>query len=254
MLKLTHVTGGYAGYPVIFDINFEIKPGQLVGLIGLNGAGKSTTLKHIIGLLTPQKGTIELNHQTLSQAADEYKQQLAYIPESPVLYRELTLKDHIDLTIKAYHLDEKTAWQKAKQLLGDLRLADKLDWFPINFSKGMKQKVMIVCAFITNAKLIIVDEPFLGLDPLAINVLLKLIQTHTNQGGSVLMSTHVLLTAEKYCDSFVVLNHGRIKAVGDMVALRKQAKQNDASLDELYRYFCQPSDGVGGVCDETNYR
>lgn len=123
------------------------------------------------------KGSIALNGVTLAQDPQSYKSQIAYIPETPILYEELTLKEHLEMTMLAYGLDQEQAWQRAHDLLKTFRLANKLDWFPANFSKGMKQKVMIVCAFITNAKLFIIDEPFLGLDPLAVHDLLALIAT-----------------------------------------------------------------------------
>lgn len=106
-LKIENLTGGYTGVPVIKNINLEIKPGQALGLIGLNGAGKSTTIKHVLGLLRPQKGKIVLNDVVLTQQPTKFKRQVAYIPETPVLYPELTLKEHIELTMLSYNLDEK---------------------------------------------------------------------------------------------------------------------------------------------------
>lgn len=233
-LEVKNLVGGYSQIPVLKDISFEVKPGNVVGLIGLNGAGKSTTINHIIGLLTPQKGSIKLNGVTLREDSQAYKSHLAYIPETPILYEELTLKEHIELSIMAYGLDNNRAWKKANELLKIFRLDNKLDWFPANFSKGMKQKVMIVCAFLTESDFYVIDEPFLGLDPLAINDLLKLIVSEKERGASVLMSTHVLATAEKYCDWFILLNKGEIKTQGTMVELRQAYNKPDASLDEIY--------------------
>lgn len=233
-LKIEHLVGGYSQIPVLKDISFEVNEGELVGLIGLNGAGKSTTINHVIGLMTPQKGKITINGKTVYEDSDAYKKQMAYIPEMPVLYPELTLKEHIDLTIMAYRLDKEQAWKRANELLETFRLANKLDWFPNNFSKGMKQKVMIVCAFLTDAKLYIIDEPFLGLDPLATDDLLKLIDERKSHGAAVLMSTHVLDTAEKYCDRFVLLHDGKIQNQGNLAELRAQNPTLGKSLTEIY--------------------
>ena len=175
-LEVEHLTGGYSQLPVLKDVSFNVQSGELVGLIGLNGAGKSTTINHVIGLLRPFSGSIILNGQNLQENAAAYKRQIAYVPETPILYDELTLKEHLELTMLAYGLDRDLTWQKAHQLLKIFRLDNKLDWFPANFSKGMKQKVMIVSAFMTDAKLFIVDEPFYGLDPLAVHDLLNLIE------------------------------------------------------------------------------
>ncbi len=106
-LEVTDLVGGYSQIPVLKQVSFTVAKGQLVGLIGLNGAGKSTTINHIIGLLRPQKGSIKINGVSLSKDSKRYKQSIAYVPESPILYEELTLKEHIDLTIMAYNLDEK---------------------------------------------------------------------------------------------------------------------------------------------------
>lgn len=233
-LIVKNLTGGYSQIPVLKNISFNIPDQTIVGLIGLNGAGKSTTIKHIIGLLKPQKGSITLNGITFAQNQQKYLQQIAYVPERPVLYPELTLREHIELTIMAYNLDYDTTWQTANKLLQRFRLANKLAWFPTEFSKGMQQKVMIVCAFITNAKLFIIDEPFTGLDPLAIHDLLAIVAAKKAAGASILMSTHILATAQQYADEFVLLNHGQIQATGNLVALQQQFAMPNASLDDIY--------------------
>lgn len=238
-LNVSHLTGGYSQIPVLKDLSFAVESGELVGLIGLNGAGKSTTINHIIGLLQPQKGQITVDGVKLQDDPEKYKQQIAYIPETPVLYQELTLKEHIELTIMAYQLDEKQAWARAHKMLKMFRLDNKLDWFPANFSKGMKQKVMIACAFLTDAKLFIIDEPFLGLDPLAVKNLLDLISERKQQGAAVLMSTHVLGTAQEYCDRFVMINHGQLQASGTLAELRDTAKLKDGNLTDIYLAITQ---------------
>ncbi len=188
-LTLEHVTGGYGNLQVLKDLNFTVADGSIVGLIGLNGAGKSTTIKHIIGLLTPQQGKITIDDKTLAEDPDGYRQAIAYVPETPVLYAKLTLREHLELTMMAYALDKDAAWAKANEMLKKFRLDNKLDWFPAKFSKGMKQKVMIVAAFMTNAKLYIIDEPFTGLDPLAVHDLLDLVQAKKS-GGRVCADVH----------------------------------------------------------------
>lgn len=233
-LEINKLTGGYAHVAVLKDVSFTAKDGQITGLIGLNGAGKSTTIKHIIGLLTPQKGQITVNDLTLQQNKDDYRKQIAYVPETPVLYPELTLKEHLELTILAYDLDEAKTMAKAHELLKRFRLDNKLDWFPSNFSKGMKQKVMIVCAFMTDAKLFIIDEPFTGLDPLAIHDLLDIVEEKKAAGAAILMSTHILATAQQYADRFVLLNDGQVQATGTLDELKEIFHMSDADLDDIY--------------------
>jgi ABC-2 type transport system ATP-binding protein len=206
----------------------------MIGLIGLNGAGKSTTIKNIIGLLTPQKGTIKVDELTLQQDPENYRKKIGYIPETPSLYEELTLREHIEVTAMAYGIPKEEAMQRAESLLKTFRLENRLDWFPVNFSKGMKQKVMVLCAFLIQPSLYIIDEPFLGLDPLAINALLELMVTMKEQGAAILMSTHILATAEKYCDRFVVLHEGEVRALGTLQELQQEFNLPGSSLDEIY--------------------
>lgn len=233
-LEINQLTGGYAHVPVLQEVSFTVPNQQVVGLIGLNGAGKSTTIKHIIGLLTPQKGTITLNGVTLQSNPDQYRQSMAYVPETPVLYPELTLREHLELTMMAYDLDFEKTWAKAMVLLKKFRLDNKLDWFPVHFSKGMRQKVMIVNAFMTDADLFIIDEPFTGLDPLAIHDLLNIIADKKAAGAAILMSTHILATAQQYADSFVLLNQGKVRTTGTLEELKAEFNMADANLDDIY--------------------
>ncbi len=234
MLKIENLTGGYVNIPVLKNISFEVNDGELVGLIGLNGAGKSTTINEIIGLLTPYQGQITLDGLTLANNQADYRKKIGFIPETPSLYEELTLREHLETVAMAYNLEFEAAMARANGLLKLFRLSDKLDWFPINFSKGMKQKVMIICAFMVNPSLFIVDEPFLGLDPLAISDLTDLLAQEKAKGKAILMSTHVLDAAEKMCDRFVILHHGQVRAVGNLAELREAFGQEDASLNDIY--------------------
>lgn len=233
-LQLEHITAGYGNLPVLKDLSFTLAPGQMLGLIGLNGAGKSTTIKNIIGLLRPMQGTITLDGLTLAKNPDDYRKKIGYIPEAPILYEELTLKEHLEVTAMAYDIPLDVAMTRAEALLKTFRLEERLDWFPANFSKGMKQKVMVVCAFMIEPSLLIIDEPFLGLDPLAIHALLELMNEQKQKGTAILMSTHILATAEKYCDGFLVLHDGALRASGSLTELRQAFGMEDASLDDLY--------------------
>lgn len=234
MLTIENVTGGYVNIPVLKNVSFEVAKGELVGLIGLNGAGKSTTINEIIGLLQPYEGRIAIDGISLLENPEGYRKKIGFIPETPSLYEELTLREHIDTVILAYDLKKEVAWIEAKRLLELFRLSDKLDWFPSNFSKGMKQKVMIICAFLVNPSLLIVDEPFLGLDPVAISDLTALLEEKKSQGTAILMSTHVLDSAEKMCDRFVILHKGMVRAMGTLTELREKFAQPSASLVDIY--------------------
>ena len=234
LLQLTDVTGGYTRKPVIKDLTFSIEKGELVGLIGLNGAGKSTTIKHIIGTLLAHSGEIRLNGVTLEEDINLYRSSFSYIPETPVLYDELTLAEHLELTAMAYGIDKQTLKERSEKLLKEFRMEKRLNWFPSHFSKGMRQKVMIMCAFLVNPQLFIIDEPFVGLDPLGIQSLLNQMDEKKKEGASILMSTHILSTAEKYCDRIILLHEGQVRTQGTMDDLRKAFQMPNATLDDIY--------------------
>lgn len=234
LLSVKDLTGGYTKKPVLKNISFDVNQNEIVGLIGLNGAGKSTTIKHIIGLMEPHKGRIEINGRTFFDHSEEYRKQFSFIPETPILYEELTLFEHLQLTAMAYGLDEKTFENRLQPLLKEFRMEKRLKWFPAHFSKGMKQKVMIMCAFLVQPSLYIIDEPFVGLDPLAIHSLLELMNKAKQSGSGILMSTHILATAERYCDSFIILHEGEIRAKGTLKELQHQFGMTGATLDDIY--------------------
>ena len=240
-VKVEHLTGGYGKKPVIKDLNFELEKGEIVGLIGLNGAGKSTTIKHMLGLINPMEGKLSISNIKINEDIENYRRKLSYIPESPVIYDELTLEEHIEMTAMAYQLSREEAMRRAKPLLKVFRLENELKEFPSHFSKGMKQKVMIICAFIVDPELYIIDEPFLGLDPLGIQSMLDLMVEKRNENRTVLMSTHILATAERYCDRFIILDKGEIVAFGNLDELREQTGLKDKTLDDIYIHVTQGS-------------
>lgn len=234
LLEVKDLTGGYTKNPVLKNVSFSVGKGQLIGLIGLNGAGKSTTIKHIIGLMEERSGTVTINGITLKENTEQYRRQFSYIPETPVLYEELTLEEHLQLTAMAYGLQKETYEERIGPLLKEFRLDKKLKWFPAHFSKGMKQKVMILCAFLVEPMLYIIDEPFLGLDPLGIQSLLELMNRKKEQGAGILMSTHILATAERFCDGFIMMHNGEVRAKGSLADLREEFGMKGAGLDDIY--------------------
>lgn len=235
VLSVDHLKGGYSRRrPVLHDVSFMMNAGELVGLIGLNGAGKSTTIKHILGLIEPIGGEIRVHGQTIKEDRLAYRQHLAYVPELPELYEQLTLEEHLQLTAMAYRLDRKEYEERSGRLMKLFHMEGKRHWFPSRFSKGMRQKVMIMCAFLTRPDLYIVDEPFVGLDPIGIQSLLNLMEEMKRQGAAILMSTHILSTAEQYCDRFIILHEGRIAIQGTLAEIKQRYGRNGASLQDIY--------------------
>jgi ABC-2 type transport system ATP-binding protein len=243
ILQVEGLTGGYSlKRPVLHELAFEVKPGEIVGLIGLNGAGKSTTMKHILGLLQPHHGTIRIKGKTLGEARASYRSAYAYVPENPLLYEEMTVEEHVRFAAMAYGLDERTFASRLAAVSAEFQMTDKLNRLPGHLSKGMRQKIMIMSVFLVQPELYLIDEPFLGLDPLGIRSLLELMVERKRAGAGILLCSHILSTIEKYCDKFVLLHEGRVRVFGDMEALRLEAGMEGASLDDVFYRLVQ-----GGV-------
>lgn len=235
ILQVEQLTGGYSiGKPVLHDVTFEVKQGEMVGLIGLNGAGKSTTMKHILGLLQPHQGRVRLDGKTLDEAPERYRGSLAYVPESPILYEELTVQEHLELSAMAYGVERDDYAERAQMLLDLFQMRDKREYFSKHLSKGMRQKVMIMSAFLVHLPLYVIDEPFLGLDPLGIRSLLDFMVETKTSGSSILLSSHILSTIETYCDRFIVLHDGRIIAQGTLDDIRAAAGSDRLTLEECF--------------------
>ncbi|WP_375373951.1 ABC transporter ATP-binding protein [Paenibacillus sp. S150] len=217
---------GYeAGDKRITNISFQVRRGQLLGLIGPNGAGKSTTIKTLLGLLKHARAQVKLGGESKSYA---------YVPEQPVFYEDLTLWEHLDLAAAAYGLSYDTFEATAEELLLQFGMEHVRNDLPAGFSKGMKQKMMLMLGFLVQPDVYIVDEPFIGLDPRATKDFLRLLEAERRRGAGVLMSTHVLDTAEKICDSFVLISGGRMTAAGTLEDIRAQAGLPEGSLFDCF--------------------
>ncbi|MBB3113663.1 ABC-2 type transport system ATP-binding protein [Paenibacillus phyllosphaerae] len=237
VLDVQRVTGGYSPRkPVLHELSFTLAPGEMIGLIGLNGAGKSTAIKHILGLMQPHTGEIRIQGTTLAEDPERYRSALAYVPETPLLFDELTVEEHLRLTGMAYGVDQARYEQLATDLLGEFYMKPKRGAFAAHLSKGMRQKVMIMNALLARPPLYIIDEPFLGLDPLGIRSLLDKLVEVKREGAAIFMSSHILSTVETYCDRFIVLHHGRMIAYGTLAEVCAAAgfREGEGSLEEAF--------------------
>lgn len=213
------------GDPTIRNISFQVHAGELVGLIGPNGAGKSTTIKSILGIMREVKGAIRIGDGTGTYA---------YVPEQPVLYDSMTLWEHLELAAAAHELPEAEFRERAEELLGIFQLTEVKHHLPTSFSKGMQQKLMLIIAFLLKPSLYIVDEPFVGLDPRATRRFLRMLEEERKRGAGVLMSTHVLDTAERVCDSFVLIHQGCIVASGTLDQVRGTSGLPEGTLFDCF--------------------
>ena len=240
VLQITGLSGGYSlNKPVLHDIGLQVRPGEMVGLIGLNGAGKSTTMKHILGLMSPHKGEITVQGKTRSSDPESYHSALSFVPESPLLYEELTVREHVEFTARAYGVERSDYESRTGQLAALFNMEDKMDTLSSHLSKGMKQKVMIMCAFVARPALYVIDEPFLGLDPLGIRSLLDFMLDLKKSGASILLSSHILSTIENYCDRFIVLHRGMVIAEGTLAEMTAKAGLQGLNLEQLFYELVQ---------------
>lgn len=226
MLEVNIRSAGYEiGEKTIHDIAFSIEKGELVALIGANGAGKSTTIKTMLGLLVNVNGEISFGAK---------KNPYAYVPEHPTYYDYLTLWEHIELLMVARG-NEVGSWErKAEELLHLFRMDKYKHEYLSKFSKGMKQKSMLILAFLTEADFYIIDEPFIGLDPVATKEFLSYLYKEKERGAGILLCTHVLDTAERICERFLLISQGTLVADGHLDAIQTLAEMPGSSLLDCF--------------------
>ncbi|MCC2376927.1 ABC transporter ATP-binding protein [Bacillus wiedmannii] len=226
MLEVNIRSAGYdLGEKTIHDIDFSIEKGELVALIGANGAGKSTTIKTMLGLLVNMNGEISFG---------EKKNPYAYVPEHPTYYDYLTLWEHIELLMAARE-NKVGSWEKkAKELLHMFRMDKHKHEYLSKFSKGMKQKSMLILAFLIEPDFYIIDEPFIGLDPVATKEFLSYLYKEKERGAGILLCTHVLDTAERICERFLLISKGTLVADGHLEAIQTLAEMPGSSLLDCF--------------------
>ncbi|MDQ0231209.1 ABC transporter ATP-binding protein [Metabacillus malikii] len=227
-MEILNVSIEEAGYEdkksVIKEVNFSLQPGELIGIIGPNGAGKSTTIKTLLGVIEYVKGDIQ------KQKLSTY----AYIPERPIFYDHLTLWEHLDLLAAINEIDDETLEKMGTHYLEIFKMDKVKHDMPATFSKGMQQKAMIIQALLLKPDYYIVDEPFIGLDPSAIKKFISLMEEEKQRGAGILMSTHVLDTAEKICDRFLLISNGTIFAQGTLNDIQAKSGLHDGSLLDCF--------------------
>lgn len=229
MLKIEGLTKRYGEKVAVNNLSLEIKAGEICAFIGHNGAGKTTTLKACIGILSFDEGRISVDGISVTEDPIAVKQMTAYIPDNPDLYDFLTGIKYLNFVADVYGVDTETRNIKIKELSERLGLAPDLAERVGAYSHGMKQKLALIAAFLHSPKLIIMDEPFVGLDPKASFTLKEMMREHCDNGGSIFFSTHVLDVAEKICDKVAIIKSGDLVVTGSMEEVK-----GDDSLEEVF--------------------
>ena len=237
LLDVRSLSKRYRKFDALSDLSFSVSSGEIVGLLGPNGAGKTTSLRCIAGIVRPTSGSIFVNGSDLLAGGDaerEAKRRVAFVPEQPNPYELLTVWEHLKFVALAYETMESFD-ERAANLLVRFDLAVKRDALVGTLSKGMRQKLTIACAFIRHASVFLFDEPLIGLDPKGARELREQLLAAREAGAAILVSTHMLDTAQTLCDRIVILRHGRMVAEGTLDALRERARATGfASLEEVF--------------------
>jgi len=229
MLKIDHLTKLYGDKKAVDDLTLHILPGEIYGFIGHNGAGKTTTLKSVVGILPFDKGEITIDGISVKQNPLVCKKLLAYIPDNPDLYDYMTGMKYLNFIADIFEIPTELRKERIEKYAALFELTGDLNSSIASYSHGMKQKLAIISAWLHAPRLILMDEPFVGLDPKASHTLKGMMKEHCENGGAIFFSTHVLEVAEKLCDKIAIIKGGSLIKAGTMEEVK-----GDESLEEVF--------------------
>jgi ABC-2 type transport system ATP-binding protein len=234
VLVVEHLGKKFGNFKAVDDISLGVGRGEIFGFLGPNGAGKTTTIKMIAGLLKPDAGRILINNRDLAIQPSSCKQDTGYIPDRPYLFEKLTGHEFLQFIASLYSLAPETF---ARNTAHYLKLFDLLDWqhhLIESYSHGMRQKLIISSVLILDPPLIVVDEPMVGLDPKSARIVKELFKSHAARGTAIFLSTHSLEIAEELCDRIGIILNGRLRAIGGINDLQREAQKEHSDLEEIF--------------------
>ena len=234
MIELKDLTKRYSDIMAVDNINLFIPKGEIFGFIGPNGAGKTTTINMLGGILAPTSGTVAICGIDMEENPEKAKSKIGFIPDRPYLYEKLTGMEFLRFTADLYGVEEDAFLRKAREKLEMFSLTDWSDELIESYSHGMKQRLVMAAALLHDPEVIIVDEPMVGLDPVAINLVKNLFQRLAKQGVTVFMSTHTLKVAEDVCDRIGIIHKGSLIALGTTEDLKRDAHAAEADLEQVF--------------------
>jgi ABC-2 type transport system ATP-binding protein len=240
MLEARLLTKRYAGIPVVDHVSFSIEPGEILGYVGPNGAGKSTTVKMLTGLIEPTSGHIHFHGREVRDDLKAYQRRIGYVPEEPHLYPHLSGREYLQLAGRLHGLPRRTLEPKMDELIRLFGLWEDRHSPLAAYSKGMRQKILISAALLHDPDLLILDEPFSGLDVNTAMVLRSLLYALASRRKVVLYSSHVLEVVEKVCDRVLILRKGQVVAHDSVARLRE--RMEESSLEGVFAQLTQPED------------
>jgi ABC-2 type transport system ATP-binding protein len=231
MIELDNVSKAFGNLYAVKNVTLKVNNGELFTLIGPNGAGKTTTVKMITGLIKPSEGKVIINGIDIEEFPEKAKEIISYIPDQPFLYPELTGREFIIFVSRLYGMNKKEINKRMNILIDEFRIGEWIDFPASLYSHGMRQKVIFIQALIHNPKIIVIDEPMVGLDPISARIVKSILRDRVENGISVFMSTHSLDIAEEISDRVGVIDGGKLIEVG---SIEKLLRTPSATLEDVY--------------------
>lgn len=233
LLEIDHLTKKYGTKLAVDDVNFNVAGGEIFGFLGPNGAGKTTTLKVIVGLLQPTAGTVRVNGFDIQKQPLDAKASSGFVPDEPNLYAKLTGRELLRFVGDLYGIDPLQSTRRIDELLRLFDLAAAGDDTTDSYSHGMRQKTSVAAALMHDPKVLVLDEPTVGLDPKSARLIKDILRQLAERGAAIILSTHILEIAENMCDRIGIINQGKLVAVGTMEELRALG-EGEESLEDIF--------------------
>jgi ABC-2 type transport system ATP-binding protein len=224
----------YGEFVAVNNVSFDVRSGEVFGFLGPNGAGKTTTIKMIVGLLQPTSGLVKVGGFDVQKQPLQAKASSGYVPDTPNLYAKLTGRELLRFVADLYSLDRQQALHRIDELLRMFDLIDSADETLDSYSHGMQQKASLAAALMHDPKVLLLDEPTVGLDPKSARLIKDILRQMADRGAAVMLSTHILEIAERMCDRIGIINKGQLIAVGTMDELRGLGKAGETSLEDIF--------------------
>ena len=245
-VKVDALVVAYGSFVAVENLSFAVKNGEIYGLLGPNGAGKTSTIKVLVGVLQPRSGKVEIYNTPISEEVAA-KSQIGYVPEEVVLLDSLTPREFFEFVTSIRKLSKETVNSKLERFVSAFELKQYFDTPIAALSMGNKQKVAIVAALLHDPKLLILDEPLIGLDARSSKILKELITFHAKKGGAVIFSTHIMEVAEKLCTKVGIINKGKIVGEGTVDDLRKLVRSAEGSLEDIFLKVTEQEAGMQDI-------
>ncbi len=233
MIQLEKVTKQYGNKTAVRDLSLDIAAGELFAFLGPNGAGKTTTIKIMCGLLFPTSGTVRIGGFDLVREGNKARQLLSYVPDQPFLYEKLTGREFLQFIADMYGLEKSHGRNRLEEVIGLFQLNEFVDDLTERYSHGMRQRTVFAAALLHEPKVLIVDEPTVGLDPRSVRLLKDLLRREADRGTTIFLSSHSLDVVEELADQIAIIDHGRLVSCGNLQSLRAKAAL-DGTLEEVF--------------------